>query len=490
MLPIDSLTYCTFNVNGLQNDVKRRKIFGIIRDHKIDIAFLQECHSTSNKELIWQNEFGGNVFYSNGTSDSRGVMILFRRGLVYNIKNIQRDLDGRMLIIEIVIDKISFLLCNIYSPNEDKPQFFVQVVEAIESCDNRNIIWGGDFNLVLDTSLDRHNSEHNNQKSLDIVKAYMEDAELNDIFRIKNPIARTYSWFRHKPLAMSRIDFFLISSSLMPFVEECKIIATPCSDHSLVKLHIQFSPNERGPGLWQFNTSHLNNEEFINKLKQKVDEVLDGIKNKSPTTKWHELKQSIIRFCQEESKHVANRTKGKILALYDKLKDFREMCYANPSDISQLQWQEYENINIELDGFLQKRANGARLRSRTKWYSEGERSSKYFFSLEKANATKKQINALQTNRGKVVTAQKDIIKEQVEFYQKLYASDNTVQFSLNLPEDADRLSNEDKEFMDRPLTYNEISSAVLAMPNNKTPGEDGLPIEIFKILWGKIGIIY
>lgn len=81
--------YCTFNVNGIQGYLKRRKIFGILKDHKIDIALLQECHSTPENELVWQNEFGGNIFFSHGSSESRGVAILFRRGLVYKITNIK-----------------------------------------------------------------------------------------------------------------------------------------------------------------------------------------------------------------------------------------------------------------------------------------------------------------------------------------------------------------------------------------------------------------
>lgn len=94
---METLAYGSFNVKGIRNDVKRRKVFGIVRDHKLDIILLQECHSTADCEMIWQTEFGGNIFYSHGTSDARGVMIMFRRGLVYNIKKIKRDLNGRML---------------------------------------------------------------------------------------------------------------------------------------------------------------------------------------------------------------------------------------------------------------------------------------------------------------------------------------------------------------------------------------------------------
>lgn len=42
------------------------------------------------------------------------------------------------------------------------------------------------------------------------------------------------------------------------------------------------------------------------------------------------------------------------------------------------------------------------------------------------------------------------------------------------------LSNEDREMLDAPLTLKELQRAVGDMANQKSPGPDGLPIEIFK----------
>lgn len=278
---MDQLKIGNINVNGLQGAIKRRKFFGIFKDKKLDVVMVQESHSTIENELIWQSEYGGNIFFSRGTSDSRGVMILFRRGLVYHIKDIFRDTDGRVIIIEICIDNFTYLFCNIYSPNEDKPEFFVKVAEAIETFDNRNIIWGGDFNLVLDTVLDRYQSTHNNHKSLEIVKAYMNEASLNDVWRIKNPDKKIYSWFRRRPFAMSRIDLFLISNSIMNLVSECELSVTPMSDHSLLTLTLRTTLQSRGPGLWQFNVSHLSNLQFLKELNQTVDNCINSCAQKS-----------------------------------------------------------------------------------------------------------------------------------------------------------------------------------------------------------------
>lgn len=44
--------------------------------------------------------------------------------------------------------------------------------------------------------------------------------------------------------------------------------------------------------------------------------------------------------------------------------------------------------------------------------------------------------------------------------------------------------------LDQDLTIDELKSALFSMPNNKTPGCDGLPAEIYKILWPQIAEEY
>lgn len=484
-LILDSLLYGSFNVNGIQGNVKRRKVYNILKDNKLDIAFLQETHSVENKELIWQNEYGGNIFYSHGTSEARGVAILFKRGLVYQIKDIKKDLDGRFIAIEVKVEDITYLLCNVYSPNEDDPSFFVQTAEIIESFDNPNIIWGGDFNLVLDVLKDRYRSNHNNSKALEILLAYMQEANLVDVWRIKNPDDRIYSWFRRRPLAMSRIDFFLISESILPMVTDCRIIATPVSDHSLTILKINVSKIKKGPGLWQFNVQHLRSKSFLQGLNQVVENTKQEVDNLTPVARWEKMKSKIRSYCQNKSSEVTRHARNTIMKLYEKLKSFRDICYSSPQSITDEQWDEYEDINQEFDKYLEDRAQGARLRCKVKWFEQGERSSKYFFSLEKANSNSKMIRALQLSNGSTSYDNAEIMREQVSFYKKLYAKDHAVHFHLDLPEEVDKLSDTERQFMDKQLSKVEIATAILAMPNNKTPGDDGLPIEVYKVLWSK-----
>ena len=77
----------SYNVNGLGDDWKRRKIFNYMKKHTSGkvIVFLQETHSVQKVEKLFEYQWRGKVLFSHGTSSSRGVCICFRYDLDYKI---------------------------------------------------------------------------------------------------------------------------------------------------------------------------------------------------------------------------------------------------------------------------------------------------------------------------------------------------------------------------------------------------------------------
>ena len=60
--------------------------------------------------------------------------------------------------------------------------------------------------------------------------------------------------------------------------------------------------------------------------------------------------------------------------------------------------------------------------AKARWYEFGERSSKYFFSLEKRNYEIKCITSLLKDDKGTITDPEKILDEQRCYYQKLYSS--------------------------------------------------------------------
>ena len=43
-----------------------------LKDQKADFCFLQETFSKASDEVIWRNEWGGQIYFSHGTCHSKG----------------------------------------------------------------------------------------------------------------------------------------------------------------------------------------------------------------------------------------------------------------------------------------------------------------------------------------------------------------------------------------------------------------------------------
>ena len=89
------------NVRGIRNLVKRRSIFRYLKDQNCSFYLLQETFSEPKDERVWKNEWGGDVFFSHGSNHSKGVCILVNPSIVVNVENSYKDIDGRIIGIDV-----------------------------------------------------------------------------------------------------------------------------------------------------------------------------------------------------------------------------------------------------------------------------------------------------------------------------------------------------------------------------------------------------
>uniref|UniRef100_A0A3B4ZHM5 exodeoxyribonuclease III n=1 Tax=Stegastes partitus TaxID=144197 RepID=A0A3B4ZHM5_9TELE len=66
----------TWNVNGLGNPIKRKKVMTMLKNKNHDVVFLQETHMSKEESEKLCVGWVGHVFYSIGSSKSKGVIIL------------------------------------------------------------------------------------------------------------------------------------------------------------------------------------------------------------------------------------------------------------------------------------------------------------------------------------------------------------------------------------------------------------------------------
>ena len=142
----------SLNVRGIRDQIKRRSILSYLKNQQANIYFLQETYSERADENIWRNEWGGELFFSHGTTHSKGVCILINPVSQPKIDYYYASDSGRIVLITITLNGQKLSLCNIYAPIDQVNQ--LQFMQELNNCiidktELTSLIVGGDWNCKL-----------------------------------------------------------------------------------------------------------------------------------------------------------------------------------------------------------------------------------------------------------------------------------------------------------------------------------------------------
>lgn len=128
-------------------------------------------------------------------------------------------------------------------------------------------------------------------------------------------------------------------------------------------------------------------------------------------------------------------------------------------------------------------------RTKIQHAEEGEKSTRYFYSLENQQKTKQTIKLLTKNNVDTITETHDFITETHAFYKNLYSLQQTDSAKQNdfLNIETPTLTPDDRNLCEGHITENELLLALKTMENNKSPGLDGLSTNFYKCFWPILG---
>ena len=494
---VDKLEICSLNVRGLSNDVKRRETFNWLRNKKHSVYFLQEVHSSSETEKLWLAEWGYIGLFSSLSSSRAGVCILFNNNFAFEILKYYSDPEGRFITVDIKTQDKIITLQNIYAPNNDDRDFFKNVFNNLSTFECEHIVLGGDFNLVQNISKDKKGGNQTTHfKSLEEIEMLKENMDLTDIWRDLHPSTQRFTWRRNKPEIHCRLDFFLISSSLSTDALEANILPGFKTDHSLITLSLATKTNPRGPGFWKLNSHLLKDLEYINLIKETINEVSNDYKEDETVDAillWDVMKMQIransIKYAKQQKakqKQTEKTLETEILKLELKLED-------NISDDEKCETRTKLEVKKQnLEQVISYKTQGSIIRSRTRWYNEGEKNTKYFFGLEKRHYNSKTIRNLKIDDNTVLNTDQEILNEARRFYQTLYTSNSCSSQEITGEDlffqqnNQCKISDDERKLCEGLLTAAECLESLKTMESNKTPGTDGIPAEFYKIFWNDI----
>ena len=321
----------SLNARGLRDFAKHRKVFNYMK--KITsprgIIFLQETHSVLKDENVWTNQFGcgkDTVILSHGRLDAKGVLIGFREHVKVKIIEKYIDTSGRYIVLNADINNSLVILVNYYAPNYEAEQVklfedLTRIFDQLNISENTKFIWGGNFNLTFDINLDADGGSPKLYiTSTSKLLSMMSENDLCDIYRIRNPDNRRFTWRRKTPLKQRRLDFFLISDSLQETVEIVDIIPSIESDHSCILMKVRpVNESTRGRAYWKFNSSMTQDARFVDMLKKEIPFFKKEVaQHTDPIVRWEYLKYKFRAFSRNYAIQKSKERKSQRVALEKK----------------------------------------------------------------------------------------------------------------------------------------------------------------------------
>lgn len=340
------------------------------------------------------------------------------------------------------------------------------------------------FDTFLDTLSIKAPS---NIRSVQTLNDLIKTRNLIDIWHLHHPTERAYSFFAHVHKTYTGIDYFLISSELLPIVVDPNYHNIVISHHSPVSM--VFKNNLTKNYNWRFNPSLLNDQEFIKYLNANMDMFLATNDNGEvlDSTLWETFKVvmrgHIISFESSKKKILGKRLKE----IENKFSELEEVYR---SSLLQTDLNEILKLRYEYNTILNKRISNLLLKLKQRRFEFGDKPEKLLANQLRGEQAKRAIQKVIMKSGKVSTNPKEINTCFTKFYKDLYSSKikpSQSDFSnffnqLSIPQLDEALRDE----IDSPISENHLSRTVQALPLGKTAGPDGFGNEFYKAFQNKI----
>ncbi len=252
------MTIVSWNVNGIRAAVKK-DFFDTIKQLNPDILCLQETRAQEQEVREALSSLKDYHLYCNSAERKgySGTAVLCKNkpvALVNDMDVEEHDTEGRVMCVEFP----DFYLVNVYVPNSGQKlerlayrkkwdADFLNYLKKLEK--TKPVIVAGDFN-VAHRPIDLKNDESNYNKTAGYTQIEIDgmdnfiNAGFVDSFRYSHPdeVAYTYWSYRFNARARNigwRIDYFLVSKSIVNEVKESKVLPEFYgSDHCPISLKI------------------------------------------------------------------------------------------------------------------------------------------------------------------------------------------------------------------------------------------------------------
>ena len=487
---MDVRSIMSWNVKGLGIDHKKQTIKDFIKINRCQFVLLQETHTDNNNITKTLGVTG--AIWSHGNKASRGVAVAWN-GNNISCEKVWKDDQGRIVIGVFKIETNTVIVGSIYAPNIDHSirsqqkysQFLLQAEALLEEAKrySTEFILGGDFNIFIDPVMDTEETPspttHPYPICADLFNNFTTNINAIDLIRSHNRDRRLSTFSpqgENRRGTARRLDYLLCSSAMRDVLTCTTIKWGPLSDHKVVQAeNPDKSDTKSGPGIWRHNDTHLNNNEYCNYMQGKIEESIANTEHLAPTRRWdmikHDIKEASISYSKRRAREEREEIQSAELILRDEENHSLDETMTARNRIAQ--WNETRSKRVIF-------------RAQADCVEQNEKCTRFFFARIAGNRAASTITKLQIDNN-LENDQKTVDKEISDYYKKLYEEQPQTIRTLPFNNDLPKVTNTDNERINRPISLNEITSSLNSLPNNKSPGDDGLTPAIYRKFWTQLG---
>lgn len=511
------LRVATHNVRGLRSHVVA--LAKVWLEQRLDVICVQESHlpfaeaarvcSLLNSACrVWDTQHPGfHAVWGLNTVDSRsaGVLLLVKKSLVDTEALVlqegqaHRDLGGRLLSVPVSWGGHSFRLSCVYLPNDSPSQqtFVNQHLAPLLQVGGEHVV-AGDWNFVADPALDKVSAAplggaaHSPAPSAALHRA--AGGGLCDVFRLLHPTRRAFT--HHSITSAARLDRVYCTQGLSAYAAQCVVVADTPSDHRLVVMELAARvQNQLGSGmrrlrLHQFAGQPALWQQFKGWVQQQADAApIDPVLFLGW---WPVFKAKLL----EEGMRLGREARG---AAGQAARQARQQAGADlavaygaveTATTQQQLSQALQNVLVARQHWcdcVQQHAGVMQWQQRKQWVHSQERPSPTLTSMVSPHAAKQDVPPMRSPvTGALASGGKPLAQVVADYWARVSAApaveDAAVgevmhavaSLGLKVPEaEAALVGAAD-------VSADEVKAALRHAPSGKSPGLDGLPVELWR----------
>lgn len=477
---------CSWNVRGLLKPTKRAAVYSFLKKEEVAIAFLQETHLENKDFSKLCKGWVGQIFGTSYSSYARGVAILIHKKIPFTASDCVKDPSGRFVRVSGTLYGQNVSLLNLYCPPGYSPDFLSNVISDFVNLTSDHLIVAGDFNCILDPSMDRlpvHNLTISKQAKR--LLSLCQDIDYSDVWRCLHPLNTEFTFFSHPHKSYSRLDYFFVPSINISRVSSCSIGNIILSDHAPIYMVYNVTNSTTLSKFFRLPSSLLKDDRFISYLSSelKIFFSINAESADNPGILWETCKAYcrglVISF-------MASRKRQRLEYIQQLQYNLTDMERRHSSAPDPELLKEITATRAALNTLLIQKAEYSLKFAKQKLYESGDKPGKYLANLVKKRSAAQTIVSVVGSDGSRYLDTKSINVEFTTFYSNLYKSEqphNALDLmhsffaDITLPQ----ITEAQKQLLNAPITKEEALLALKSMPSGKAPGPDGFGSEFYKV---------